>query len=159
MGHLQQLLRRAHAYLAEHVKPATARKESVRTHSETNQAQVGFVSRCAPGIFRRLCEHLVGSLIRDDVQRVLLLVIVHDLPAEKKTRVSHRGRSRHRPLGKTIYFYAVGAFICRNRSLGGSDVDGSLQLLLTVIVVVHQLVVPQYEPAHLPVSTASAENS
>ena len=39
-------------------------------------------------------------------------------------------------------------------SLGSSDVDGPLQLLLTVVVVVHQLAVPQYEPAHLPVSEA-----
>lgn len=36
--------------------------------------------------------------------------------------------------------------------LGCSDVDGSLQLLLAVVVVVHQLAVPQYKPAHLPVS-------
>lgn len=36
--------------------------------------------------------------------------------------------------------------------LGSSDVDGSLQLLLAVVVVVHQFAVPQYKPAHLPVS-------
>ncbi len=36
--------------------------------------------------------------------------------------------------------------------LGSLDVDGPLQLLLAVVVVVHQLAVPQYKPAHLPVS-------
>lgn len=36
--------------------------------------------------------------------------------------------------------------------LGCSDVDGSLQLLLTVVIIVHQFAVPQYKPAHFPVS-------
>lgn len=36
--------------------------------------------------------------------------------------------------------------------LGCSNVDCSLQLLLTVVVIVHQLVIPQYKPTHLPVS-------
>lgn len=42
--------------------------------------------------------------------------------------------------------------------LGSSDVDGSFQLLLTVVVIVHQLTVSQHKPAHLPVSEAEGHN-
>ena len=37
------------------------------------------------------------------------------------------------------------------------NVDGPLQLLLAVILKVHQLAVPQYEPTHLPVPGTEAE--
>ena len=37
------------------------------------------------------------------------------------------------------------------------DVNGSLQLLLAVVLKVHQLAVPQDEPAHLPVPGTEAE--
>lgn len=43
-------------------------------------------------------------------------------------------------------------------SLGSPDVDGSFQLLFAVVVIVHQLTVPQYKPAHLPVSEAEGDN-
>lgn len=42
--------------------------------------------------------------------------------------------------------------------LSSSDVNGSFQLFLAVIVIVHQLTVPQYEPAHLPVSKAEGHS-
>lgn len=44
--------------------------------------------------------------------------------------------------------------VCVFFLLGSSDVDGSLQLLLAVVLVVHQFAVPQDKPAHLPVSEA-----
>lgn len=43
-------------------------------------------------------------------------------------------------------------------SLGSPDVDGSFQLLFAVVVIVHQLTVPQHEPAHLPVSESEEDN-
>lgn len=49
-------------------------------------------------------------------------------------------------------------FVVIEISLGSPDVDGSFQLLLAVVVIVHQLTVPQYKPAHLPVSEAEGDN-
>lgn len=43
-------------------------------------------------------------------------------------------------------------------SLGSPDVDGSFQLLFAVVVIVHQLTVPQHEPAHLPVSESEGDD-
>lgn len=37
-------------------------------------------------------------------------------------------------------------------SLGCADINGSFKLLLAVILKVHELRVPQHEPAHLPVT-------
>lgn len=49
-------------------------------------------------------------------------------------------------------------FVAIEIILGSSDVDGSFQLLLAVIVVVHQFTVPQHKPAHFPVSEAEGNN-
>ena len=37
------------------------------------------------------------------------------------------------------------------------NVDSPLQLLLAVVLKVHQLAIPQYEPTHLPVPGTEAE--
>lgn len=42
-------------------------------------------------------------------------------------------------------------FLQVESSLGSADVDRSFQLLLAVVIIVHQLTVPQYKPTHLPV--------
>lgn len=90
-------------------------------------------------------------------------MIVHDLPAEEKPRVSRceRGSRRLENKGEEKqdleFIFMLWCFRLLEISLGRSDVDGSLQLLLTVVVVVHQLTVPQHKPAHLPVSAAPRE--
>lgn len=87
MGHLQQLLRCAHTHLTEHVKPATTQKDKqcIRICSDTEKKCVDVFCSSPPCILRRLGKHLIGSLIRDNVQRVLFLMIIHDLPAKKQT--------------------------------------------------------------------------
>lgn len=87
MGHLQQLLRCAHTHLAEHVKPATAQKDKqwIRIRSDTEKKCVDVFCSSPPCILGRLGKHLIGSLICDNVQRVLFLMVIHNLPAKKQT--------------------------------------------------------------------------
>lgn len=43
--------------------------------------------------------------------------------------------------------------------LGCADINGSFQLLLTVVLKVHELRLPQDEPAHLPVAPRQGGHS
>lgn len=46
-----------------------------------------------------------------------------------------------------------------NVLLGCADINGSFQFLLTVVLKVHELRLPQNEPAHFPVATRQGGHS
>lgn len=102
-----------------------------------------------PCILRRLSKDLVRPLIRHNVQSVLLFMIVDNLPVKPQT-ASETSNCSH----KMAYLANEVDPFCSWRSeviLSRFDVYGSLQLLLAVVVIVHQLAVSQDKPAHLPV--------
>lgn len=62
------------------------RKTQVRGTSDSIQIQTVMCFMSSPPcILWRLSKHLISSLVRHDIQRVLLLVIIHNLPVRRQT--------------------------------------------------------------------------
>lgn len=105
------------------------------------------VSVCVPGIFRCFSINVICSFFSYDVQCIFLFVVINDLPVKKKILVSYTNLA---PMPGNLppqTYSKVHLSILP----GCVDIDGSFQFLFTVIVKVHQFILTQDKPAHLPV--------
>lgn len=152
MGHLQQLLRSANPHLTEHIEPPTAQKESQK------------LEYMNPLGYKSLLLFSVHLTLRPPVTQQTPDRSSHPSQCSERSPFRDYPRSPCKQTNSANVWEmqllsrkqwrrdCVCFFFLLEILLGCSDVDGSLQLLLAVVVVVHQLAVPQYKPAHLPVS-------
>lgn len=91
-----------------------------------------FIGFNVPSIFWRLCIDVVSPLLCHNVECILLLVIVHNVP-EKKPREDQSYVKRKSP--RVLFHHNDWSRVL----LCCADIDGSFQLLLTVVLKVHEL--------------------